>query len=362
MIKSQHATVNSVAPPPLVTVAIPTFNRARLLRGCVAAALAQTYDNIEVVVSDNASSDETPQVLAEFDDRRLRVIRQMENIGAYPNWNACLAEARGEFVVVVSDDDRITPDFAEGCARLIGLGPTINLVVGIGDTYIPESNLTLRETASKSIATGVVDGIDVLQELLRGHITPQMCTIAMRTELLRSRGGFPGGWPHTGDLAAWVPFLFTGSVGFINEKCGTYCSHGGTQTAAMASSVRIGDVRRLTNLIVAEADRSIAEPHVKTVVVKQARRYLARNAIGLIAISRGSGVSLVETLRHISTTHRDLTAAVPADLMRLLRPITMILLPHRLTRLIRQAFEFSRRDRVRAAKNTNLWDHRAFKV
>ena len=71
------------------------------------------------------------------------------------------------FVIVVSDDDRIASDFVEGCARLIGINPKINLIVGLGDTYMPEPNLTLRETVSKSIATGIVDGIDVLQEFLQ---------------------------------------------------------------------------------------------------------------------------------------------------------------------------------------------------
>lgn len=355
MIEPQHATVRQ----PLVTVAIPTFNRASLLRGCIAAALAQICDNFEVVVSDNASNDETQQVLAEFCDRRLRAIRQKQNIGANPNWNACLAEARGEFTVIVSDDDRIAPNFVELCEIVIAMDPRIDLVVGLGDTYMPEPNITLHEAASKNIATGIVAGIDVLQEFLKGQITPQMCTIAVRTELLRSRGGFPDGWPHTADLAAWIPILFTGRVGFINERCGTYCSHGATQTAKMAIGVRIGDIRRLTNLIIAEVNRSIDEPRTRAKVVKQARRYLARNAIGLIAISRSSGASFVETLGLISTMYGELVPAVPAELARLLRPIITILLPLEFTHLIRQALKFARRLRVRTPKNAHLWDHRS---
>src|SRR5688572_6876713 len=89
---------------PRFTIAIPTFNRAGLLKNCVASALDQTYPDFEVIVSDNASEDATQDVLAEFDDRRLRVIRHQTNIGLIPNWNTCLDAARGEFVIIVSDD------------------------------------------------------------------------------------------------------------------------------------------------------------------------------------------------------------------------------------------------------------------
>ena len=69
---------------PLVTIAVPTFNRASLLKRCVTSALAQTYSRFEVLVSDNASSDDTPEVLRGFGDEKLRVIRQQSNIGLLP--------------------------------------------------------------------------------------------------------------------------------------------------------------------------------------------------------------------------------------------------------------------------------------
>src|SRR5450759_2852582 len=85
---------------PLLTIAIPTFNRAGMLKDCILSALSQTYKNFEVIVSDNASTDETQEVLKSFCDRRLRVVRQKTNIGLLPNWNACLAEASGEYIAV----------------------------------------------------------------------------------------------------------------------------------------------------------------------------------------------------------------------------------------------------------------------
>src|SRR5262245_13091376 len=100
---------DSPSSDPLVTIAIPTFNRSAWLQGCLAAALQQTYGHFEIVVSDNASTDATQDVLRGFASAKMRVIRQAQNIGLVANWNACLAAARGSHIVFVSDDDTIAP-------------------------------------------------------------------------------------------------------------------------------------------------------------------------------------------------------------------------------------------------------------
>ena len=58
-----------------------------------------------------ASDDATPEVLAEFSDPRLVIIRQPRNIGPIANWNACVEHAQGEFIVMLSDDDYLAPHF-----------------------------------------------------------------------------------------------------------------------------------------------------------------------------------------------------------------------------------------------------------
>src|SRR5262245_36164047 len=115
---------------PLVTIAIPTFNRASLLEGCVTAALGQSYRRFEVLVSDNASTDETEEVLSRFGDQKIRVIRQKTNLGLIPNWNACLAEAKGDYIVFVPDDDRIAPRALERFAAIVKRESRIPIVIG----------------------------------------------------------------------------------------------------------------------------------------------------------------------------------------------------------------------------------------
>ncbi len=95
----------------------------------------QTVDSLEVIVSDNASDDETIEVLREFDDERLSVIRQPQNIGAIGNWNACLSAANGKYVTMLSDDDSVASFFLERCNTLITDDVDLRLIVTLGDVF-----------------------------------------------------------------------------------------------------------------------------------------------------------------------------------------------------------------------------------
>jgi hypothetical protein len=91
---------------PLVTVVIPTYQRAHTLPRAIEGALTQTYEPVEVVVSDNASTDGTEGVLQGYShDRRVRVVRHPSNIGAVANWRAAIGVAHGDLIKVNWSDD-----------------------------------------------------------------------------------------------------------------------------------------------------------------------------------------------------------------------------------------------------------------
>ena len=101
---------------PLVTVAIPTYNCAeKFLSNALSSALAQNYNNLEVIVSDNCSTDNTSQLVNGYNDERLKYVKQKNNIGANGNFNFCLNEAKGEYILFLCDDDLIDPDFISTC-------------------------------------------------------------------------------------------------------------------------------------------------------------------------------------------------------------------------------------------------------
>lgn len=116
----------------LVSIGVPTFNRAEQLQRAVAGCLAQTYENIEVVISDNASTDDTRAVCDAWrSDPRITVIRQERNIGREPNFEAVLHAATGEFFMWLSDDDWMEPDYVKICATVLASDPACVSVGGI---------------------------------------------------------------------------------------------------------------------------------------------------------------------------------------------------------------------------------------
>ncbi len=102
---------------PLLSVGIPVFNGGRLLVEAIDSILGQTLADFELIIADNASTDETPTICAGYAtrDSRIRVIRHRENIGAPRNWNFVARESRGRYFKWASASDRCAPRFLERC-------------------------------------------------------------------------------------------------------------------------------------------------------------------------------------------------------------------------------------------------------
>lgn len=120
---------------PLVTLGVPVRNGAAMLRAALDSIVAQDYPNIEIIVSDNASDDATPEILAEYAARHpnMRVVRQEKALTAIDNFIFVLKEAKGEFFAWCAHDDTRSPDFISGLVR--GLGNPVT-ILAFGDLYI----------------------------------------------------------------------------------------------------------------------------------------------------------------------------------------------------------------------------------
>ena len=141
--------------PPAVSIAIPTYNRAATLERAVRSALGQTHADLEVVVSDNASTDGTPGLLARLaaGEPRLRIVRQEANHGMVANLNAALALAEGEHAMLLSDDDWLAPRCVE--ASLAALQHTGGAVSALGRvTYMRDGEPVVAGEPRPLVADG----------------------------------------------------------------------------------------------------------------------------------------------------------------------------------------------------------------
>jgi glycosyltransferase involved in cell wall biosynthesis len=120
----------SVPDQALISVVLPTHNRADLVQRAVRSVIAQSYSNWELLVVDDASDDDTPKVLSNFTDSRIRVLRREQQGGASATRNTGLAAARGEFVVYLDDDNVMHPHWLKGVAWAFDLYPEALVMIG----------------------------------------------------------------------------------------------------------------------------------------------------------------------------------------------------------------------------------------
>jgi glycosyltransferase involved in cell wall biosynthesis len=114
---------------PLVSIGLPVFNGANYLRQAIATILDQTYTDLELIISDNASTDDTPRICEEAarKDARVRYSRLPANVGAAANYNRVFEQARGAYFKWAAHDDVLAPTFVERAVDLLESQPLVVL-------------------------------------------------------------------------------------------------------------------------------------------------------------------------------------------------------------------------------------------
>lgn len=128
---------------PSLTIGLPVYNGAAFIGEAIASILAQTYDNFELVISDNASTDATEAICRTYveKDRRVRYIRNETNIGAAPNYNRLLEASESKYFKWAAHDDVLAPAYLERCIEVLERRPSV--VVCHSETiYIDENGAT----------------------------------------------------------------------------------------------------------------------------------------------------------------------------------------------------------------------------
>lgn len=171
---------------PLVTIAIPTFNRASsYLRDSLGSACAQTYPNIEILVSDNCSADGTPSFVRNFNDQRIRYYRQPEPLRPNDNFNFCLENAKGEYFLLLLDDEIVDHDFVATCIDAAHGQDEVG-IIRTGIRVIDANGALIREIPN--LAAGLPFP-EFFIAWFKGRTALYLCNTLFRTETLRAVGG-----------------------------------------------------------------------------------------------------------------------------------------------------------------------------
>lgn len=147
---------------PILTIAVPTYNGARTIRNMLDILLPQVMEEVEVLISDNCSTDETPQIIAEYCEKYpfIKTIRNEKNIGADGNFLQCMLNASGKFVMLISDDDIIVEEAVRKIVIFLENNPEVSLAY-------------LESVAFKDYYTGLINchGYTLLREVNDSFVT-----------------------------------------------------------------------------------------------------------------------------------------------------------------------------------------------
>ena len=172
---------------PLVTIAIPTYNRAdSYLKQSLKSAVSQTYSNIEIIVSDNCSTDNTETVIRDFADPRIRYFKQGVNIGANNNFNFLLKQANGDYFLLLQDDDLIDSDFIETCMKSVNYNTNVG-IIRTGTREIDSQGNVFYESLNM---VGGLSTDNFFKGWFAGMTTLYLCSTLFNTKRLAEVGGF----------------------------------------------------------------------------------------------------------------------------------------------------------------------------
>jgi len=212
---------------PLVTIAIPTYNRANeFLRQSIQAALSQTYPEIEIIVSDNHSSDNTPEVVKGFADPRLRYIRQQANIGYMKNYDFCLEQARGAYFSLLPDDDLIDKDFVDVCMKGVNHKTDIG-IIRTGARVINNNGDVMAIYPNGTV------GLPTLGFFLgwfAGTTSPYLCATLFNTKRLKEIGGIQHRYNMLHDVSTMFKLMAQFGRVDIEEVKASFRKHYGDVT------------------------------------------------------------------------------------------------------------------------------------
>lgn len=175
------------ADTPKVSVIIKTCNRADLLPRAVSSVLSQTYTNYEIVIVDDCSKDNTQEVIAQFDDFRIRSFRHERKRGAPAAGNTGISNARGEYIALLDDDDEFLPEKLE---QQVNLMDKVSCKVGLVYVWMDEMDDASGELRPRNRNT--VEG-DVFEYVLGLNSVTATSSLLARRSVVLEVGGLDEG-------------------------------------------------------------------------------------------------------------------------------------------------------------------------
>jgi glycosyltransferase involved in cell wall biosynthesis len=203
-------------PGPLVSVVLPTRNRSTMMLQALSSALGQELVDLEVIVVDDGSSDDTAERLRQVEDERLTVLRQDTPRGVAPARNAAIERGTGEWLAFIDDDDLWAPD---------KLRKQLSLAVDHGHSLSYTGRIEIDENMTVLNVRHPTDPDGLATHLLGSNAIGTPSSVVIRADLLERVGPFDERLSHFEDWDLWIRAIQQGTASACDEPLVAYRWH-----------------------------------------------------------------------------------------------------------------------------------------
>jgi glycosyltransferase involved in cell wall biosynthesis len=194
---------------PSVSIVIPTYNRAGHIGQAIQSVLAQTFEDFEVLIVDDASTDNSEEIILGFNDGRILYLRRNNNGGAAAARNTGIQAARGEFIAFLDSDDEWAPDKLEKQLAKFNSAER--------STALVYSDAVFSDVRTGTVLKNRIPKYEgyVHELLLQNDFIGGCSSTMVRTDAVRCVGGFDVGLPSRQDWDLWIRMARQYSIGYV---------------------------------------------------------------------------------------------------------------------------------------------------
>ena len=215
---------------PSVSFVVPCYKLAHLLPECINSILLQSFRDFEVLIMDDCSPDNTPEVAQSFQDPRVKHIRNEPNLGHLRNYNKGIELARGRYIWLISADDYLRRSYVlERYIEQLERHPSVGFAYCSGVGLKDGRETGLLEYSVYADRDLILPGHKFLKKLLTGNLVLAASGL-VRRECYERLGAFPLDMPYAGDWYLWCLFAMHFDVAYFAEPMVCYREHDQSMT------------------------------------------------------------------------------------------------------------------------------------
>jgi glycosyltransferase involved in cell wall biosynthesis len=207
----------------LVSICIPNYNYEQFISETIDSVINQTYKNIEIIICDNCSTDNSLNIIKRYKDPRIKVYTSTENINLYENINKAISLSCGELIGVLHSDDIYLPNFIETVVNQYNKYPDKKVFVSDAYNYHYESNIKNLHKPFQTV--GIKPNTEVLFKLQIKNIIGNGVNVLIHKDCIATAGMYSSKFRYASDLDYWLRLADHFDFVYIDKPLALYRIH-----------------------------------------------------------------------------------------------------------------------------------------